>query len=134
KTAYDFFVPPLLTLCYLPFIYVTLVYTTYEKVFISLNSKIKNGFHRWIAKLYALILFNVQLSSLERWSNQVGRVNIESHSDLLETFKYIFKVRSAEKKPKEVPKEQGWSPYEAKDFLFKKGLNTGFYNRVFEQE
>ncbi|MBF4259845.1 hypothetical protein EAY18_26680, partial [Vibrio anguillarum] len=93
KTAYDFFVPPLLTLCYLPFIYVTLVYTTYEKVFISLNSKIKNGFHRWIAKLYALILFNVQLSSLERWSNQVGRVNIESHSDLLETFKYIFKVR-----------------------------------------
>ncbi|MBF4376826.1 hypothetical protein EAY46_28005, partial [Vibrio anguillarum] len=31
-------------------------------------------------------------------------------------------------------KEQGWSPYEAKDFLFKKGLNTGFYNRVFEQE
>lgn len=134
KTAYDFFVPPLLTLCYLPFVYFMLVYSTYEQVFIRLKSSIENGFHRWVAKLYAFVLFNVRLSLLDRWSNQVARVNIESHSDLVETVKYVFKVKAAEKKPKEVPKEQGWSPYKAKDFLLSKGFKTGFYNRLFEEE
>lgn len=134
KTAYDFFVPPLLTLCYLPFVYFMLVYSTYEQVFIRLKFSITNRFHRWVAKLYAFVFFNIQLSLLDRWSYQVARVNIESHSDLVETFKYIIRVRAAEKKPKEVPKDLGWSPYEAKDFLSTEGLNTGFYNRLYEEE
>lgn len=134
KTAYDFFVPPLLTLCYLPFVFFMLVYSTYEQVFVSLRFSIKSRFHRYAAKLYAFILFNFRLSLLERWSFQVTKLNIESHADLVETFKYIFKVRHSEKNPKEVPKEQGWSPYEAKEFLVNEGLSTGFYNRSFEEE
>lgn len=134
KTAYDFFITPLLTLCYLPFIYFMLVYSTYQQVFTRLKFSIKNRYHRWIAKLYAFILFNIQLSLLDRWSYQVARVNIESHSDLVESFKYIFRVRAAGKKPKEVPKDLGWSPYEAKDFLSAEGLHTGFYHRLYEEE
>lgn len=134
KTIYDFFVPPLLTLCYLPFVFFMLVYSTYEQVFFRLNFSIKNRFYRYLAKIYALILFNVRLSLLERWSYQVVRVNIESHSDLIDTFKYIFKVRYSEENPKEVSKEQGWSPYKAKEFLVHEGLSTGFYNRLFEEK
>lgn len=134
KTAYDFFVPPLLTLCYLPFVFFMLVYSTYELVFIRLNFAIKNKFYRCVAKLYAFVLFNVRLSLLERWSYQVARANIESHSDLVDTFKYIFKVYSSEKKPKEVPKDKGWCPYKAKNFLVSEGLNTGFYNKHINEE
>ncbi|PJG60703.1 hypothetical protein [Aeromonas cavernicola] len=134
KTAYDFFVPPLLALCYLPFVLFMLVYSTYEQVFVRLRFSIKSRFHRYAAKLYAFILFNVRLSLLERWSFQVAKANIESHSDLIDTFKYIFKVRYSEKNPKEVPKEQGWSPYKAKEFLVNEGLSTGLYNRSFEEE
>ncbi|PCC10721.1 hypothetical protein CIK86_16635 [Pseudoalteromonas sp. JB197] len=134
KTAYDFFVPPLLTLCYLPFVFFMLVYSTYEQVFVRLRFSIQSRFHRYAAKLYAFILFNVRLSLLERWSFQVAKANIESHSDLIDTFKYIFKVRYSEKNPKEVPKEQGWSPYKAKEFLVNEGLSTGFYNKSFEEE
>lgn len=134
KTVYDFFVPPLLTLFYLPFVFIMLVYSTYEQVFIRLKFSIKDRFHRYLAKLYTLILFNVRISLLERWSYQVARVNIESHADLVATFKYIYKVRSAEKKPKEVSYELGWSPYEAKNFLLSEGIDTGFYNRIFEEE
>ncbi|WHI48415.1 hypothetical protein [Microbulbifer sp. VAAF005] len=115
KTAYDFFVPPLLTLCYLPFVYIMLVYSSYEQVFIRLKFSIKNRFNRYVAKLYAIALFNLRVNLLERWSYQVARVNIESHSDLVDTFKHVFKVRSSERNPKEVPIEQGWSPYKAKD-------------------
>lgn len=134
KTAYDFFVPPLLTLCYLPFVFFMLIYTTYEQVFVRLKFAIKNRFHRYTAKFYAFVLFNVRISLLERWSYEVARANIESHSDLVDTFRHIFKVRSSEKDPKKVPKEKGWSPYQAKDFLVNEGLNTGFYNRLFEEE
>lgn len=134
KTAYDFFVPPILTLCYLPFMFFILVYTTYEQAFIRLKFSIKNRFLRYAAKLYALILFNVRVSLLERWSHEITRGNITKHTDLVDTFKHIFKVVSSEKNPKQVPKERGWSPYQAKDFLVAKGINTGFYNRVFEKE
>jgi hypothetical protein len=134
KTVYGFFVPPLLTLFYLPFVFLMLAYSTYEQVFIRLKFSIKNKFHRYLAKLYALVLFNVRMSLLDRWSYQVARVNVESHADLIETFKYIYKVRSAEKNPKEVSSELGWSPYEAKDFLSSEGLDMGFYNRLFEEE
>lgn len=134
KTAYDFFVPPLLTLCYLPFIFFMLVYSTYEQVFVRLRFSIKSRPHRYMAKIYAFLLFNFRLSLLERWSFQVAKSTIESHSDLIDTFKYIFKVRRSEKNPKEVSKEQGWSPYKAKKFLVNEGLSTGFYNRSFEEE
>lgn len=134
ETAYDFFVPPLLTLCYLPFVFFMLVYSTYEQVFVRLRFSIQSRFHRYVAKVYAFILFNVRLSLLERWSFQVAKANIESHSDLVDTFKYIFKVRNSEKNPKEVPKEQGWSPYKAKEFLVNERLSTGFYNKSFEDE
>ena len=134
KTLYDFFVPPLLTLCYLPFVFFMLVYTTYQQVFITLKFATKNRFHRYAATFYALILFNFRISLLERWVNEVNRATIKSHSDLVDTFRHIFKIRSSEKNPKEVPKEHGWSPYKAKDFLVKEGLSTGFYNRLFEDE
>ncbi|KHN93334.1 hypothetical protein BSK71_09640 [Pectobacterium actinidiae] len=134
KTAYDFFVPPLLTLCYLPFVFFMLVYSTYEQVSVRLRFSIKNRFHRYLAKFYAFILFNVRLSLLERWSFHVAKTNIESYSDLIDTFKYIFKARYSEKNPKEVPPNQGWSPYKAKEFLVNEGLSTGFYNRSFEEE
>lgn len=134
KTAYDFFVPPLLTLCYLPFVFAMLVYSTYEQVFIRLQFSIKRRLYRNLAKLYAIALFNVRMSLLERWSYQIARVNIESHEDLIESFRHLFRVRSAERYPKDVPSELGWNPYKAKEFLSREGLVTGFYNRVFEEE
>lgn len=63
KTAYDFFIPPVLTIFYLPFIFFMLVYSTYEQVFVRLRFSIKSRFHRYAAVLFAFILFNVRLSS-----------------------------------------------------------------------
>lgn len=134
KTAYDFFIPPLLTFCYLPFVYFMLVYSTYEQIFACLGIFIQRRALRYAAKVYAIILFNFRLSLLERWSSHIAKSNIESHSDLVDTYKYIFKVRRSEKNPLKVSKEQGWSPYKAKEFLVNEGLSTEFYNRSFEEE
>ena len=74
------------------------------------------------------------MSLLDRWSLHIARENIESHADLIESFRHILKVRKAERNPKDVPRDLGWSPYHAKEFISSKGLSTGFYNRVFEDE
>lgn len=134
KNAYDFFVPPLLTLFYLPFVFFMLVYSTYEQVFIRLKFSIENRLTRNLAKIYALVLINLRLSLLDRWSYHVARVKVKSHADLVESFLHIFKVRRAESNPIDVPISLGWSPYQAKEFLACEGLNTGFYNNLFEGE
>jgi hypothetical protein len=134
KTAYDFFVPPLLTLFYLPFVFFMLVYSTYEQVFIRLQLSIKNKLYRNLAKIYALILFNFRMSLLDRWAHHVARINVESHDDLVESFRHMFKARRAESNPMDVPVDLGWSPYQAKEFLSCEGLSTGFYNNLFEEE
>ncbi|HAS6253691.1 TPA: hypothetical protein RQL13_004508 [Vibrio vulnificus] len=134
KTVYDFITPPLLTLCYLPFIYMLLVYTTYEQVFTRLTFFIKKPVYRRVAKIYAVVLFNFRLTLLERWAGQVVRGNIESHSDLIDSIKHIFKVSAAEKSPKKIDQLQGWSPYAAKSFLVTQDLSTGYYNKVSENE
>lgn len=134
KTVYDFITPPLLTLFFLPFIFFMLVYLAYENAFIRLRFSIDCKLHRFLAKTLAFILFNFRLGLLERWSLQVAKTKIKSFSDLIDTFKYIFKVRHSEKNLKEVPKAHGWCPYKAKDFLINEGLSTGFYDRYFEEE
>jgi hypothetical protein len=110
KNAYDFFVPPLLTLFYLPFVFFMLVYSTYEQVFIRLKFSISNKLHRNLAKIYALVFLNLRLSLLDRWSYHVARVKVKSHSDIVESFRHIFKVRRAESNPIDVPIDLGWSP------------------------
>lgn len=134
KTAYDFFIPPLLTLFYLPFLFFMLVYSTYEQVFVRLRFSTENRLYRNLAKIYALVLFNIRMSLLDRWSLHIARIKVESHTDLVESFRHIFKVRKAEKNPINVPIDQGWSPYQAKEFLSCEGLNTRFYNNICEDE
>ena len=135
NTAYDFFIPPLLTLLYLPFIFLISIYSTYERVFVRLKFSIDNKLYRNLAKVYAFILFNIRISLLDRWSYHVTRINIKSHTDLLESFRYVFKTSRAEKDPIDIPENLGWNPYRAKEFLSYEGLDTGFYNNnVFESE
>ena len=133
KTLYDFIVPALLTILYLPFIFVLMVYSTYEQVSVRLRFSIKNNMLRYVAMVYAILVFNVRIYLLERWSGHVARENIDSHSDLINSFKHIFRVRKAEKNPVDVPCEDGWSPYKAKYFLSKEGLEAGNYNKSFEE-
>lgn len=103
NTAYDFFIPPLLTLLYLPFIFLISIYSTYEQVFVRLKFSIDNKLYRNLAKVYAFILFNIRISLLDRWSYHVTRMNIKSHTDLLESFRYVFKISRAEKDPIDIP-------------------------------
>lgn len=81
STVYDFIVPPLLTLFYLPFIFMAMVYSTYEQAFVRLMFAIKENKLRLTAKIYAILFFNFRLALLERWLNHISREKISSHKE-----------------------------------------------------
>lgn len=134
STLYDFIVPPLLTLFYLPFIFMMMVYSAYEQAFVRLIFAIKENKLRLTAKVYAILFFNFRLTLLERWLNHIFREKISSHKELVNSFKHIRKVARLENGVNKVPSEEGWSPYIAKDFLSNEGLATGHDNKLFANE
>jgi hypothetical protein len=133
KTLYDFIIPPLLTLLYLPFIFFMMVYSTYETIYIRLKYAINDRKLRILAKIYAIVVFNIRLSLIERWWSHVAREKVKSHKELIDSLKHIFKVRNAEKSPIEIPASEGWSPYKAKNFLKNEGIETGHYDKIIDE-
>ena len=134
KTFYDFIVPALLTVMYLPFVFAIMIYSTYETVFMQLQFTVQDRRLRRLAKFYAGVLFNFRLDAIRRWADHVARVEVVSHKQLLSTFVHLRKLKKLEKMKPEVVSPQGWSPYFAKDFLLSEGVLTGHYNLIFADQ
>lgn len=128
ELIYNFFTPSLLTLTYIPFLFFIFIYTTYENVFIRVNVFINKRFFRFYAKLLITLIFNIRITLLERWATSLVGINIQSISDINKSVFHIFKMVSTERNPPKVDKLDGWSPYEAKDFLIKEGIKTRYYH------
>jgi len=130
QTIYDFYIPPLLTLLYLPFIFIMMVFTTYEDVFARLQYFIKELKPRRFAKIYSMLKFRFRIKLLERWVSTLPFQDTSSKENIIKSVKQIFKMLSVEKNPPEVPLQEGWSPYVAKQFLASEGIETGYYHPI----
>jgi len=128
KTFYDFIVPALLTIMYLPYVFAMMTYSTYEMVFVRLQFIVQDRRLRRLAKLYAVAIINFRLGDIRRWADHIARVEVVSHKQLLGTFAHLRKLRKLERVNADVADSQGWSPYLAKDFLLSEGVTTGYYN------
>lgn len=134
KTFYDFIVPALLAVMYLPFVFAMMTFSTYETVFVRLKFTVQDSRLRRLAKLYAVVLFNFRLEAIRRWADHIARVEVVSHKQLLNTFSHLRKLKKLEKMKPEIFGSQGWSPYLAKDFLLSEGVSTGYYNLIFADQ
>jgi hypothetical protein len=134
QTIYDFYIPPLLTLLYLPFIFIMMVFTTYEVVFVRLKFLIKDPKLQPFAKIYSIYKFHIRIKLLERWTNTLPLQDTSSKTGIKESINRIFKMLSIERNPPEVPIQEGWSPYAAKRFLLNEGLETGYYHPLGDQK
>jgi hypothetical protein len=74
--------------------------------------------------------FRFRIKLLERWASTLPFQDISSKDDITKSVKQIFKMLSVEKNPPEVPLQEGWSPYVAKQFLVSEGLETGYYHPI----
>jgi len=134
QTIYDFYIPPLLTFLYLPFIFIMMVFMTYESVFVRLQFFINEPKLRRFAKIYSIFKFHFRIKLLERWASTLSLEDTSSKNGIKESFNRISKMLSIERNPPEVPIREGWSPYIAKQFLLSKGFETGYYHPIGQQE
>ena len=59
---------------------------------------------------------------------------IETRQDIKKTILLLAQSKKAEKEQKTISPDLGWSPYEAKEFLNNKGLETEYYRPLYQHE
>lgn len=133
QTVYDFLIPPLLTLLYLPFIFFMVVYTSYQQVIIRINYFINKPILKYLAIIYSIIVFNFRIKALERWATSLAFSDTDTHKGIINSIKHVLKILKSEKRPPIVLADEGWSPYIAKEFLTNEGFKTGYYNKSFDE-
>lgn len=128
----NFITPPLLTICFLPFLFVLLLFEVYRRAFLKVNLQFESGFKIGLAKTLAVFLFNFRFDLAERWANHLMQVNAKSYSEIIKSFLTIFMMRCSECYPKLHSTEKGWSAYLVKNHLETTGLKTGHYHPSFD--
>lgn len=130
----EFSLPIILGIWFIPFLYAVYLYMIYESVFLSMRFGIDNEEIRNFAKKKVLIHFNFNISSLERWRSNLLLNQVKTKEEVLISFLDLKKQELIERNPPKVDILQGWSPYESKDFLSNKGIDTNHYKKCYDDE
>lgn len=131
-TLRDFYTPIVLSIMFVPFIFVLHVYSTYESSFLALRWAIKDEKLRRYAKLKAISSFGPFVALLRRWQTNLGAHRPNDREDIRRAIREVKDNRRRERQPVPVPPERGWSPHIAKDFLAEFGLVTKHYHRLYD--
>ncbi|MEP5763296.1 MAG: hypothetical protein ABJ308_01815 [Halieaceae bacterium] len=134
ETLTDFYIPPVLSILFLPFVYLISVYSSYERAFIRIGSNAADRKILRYAKWRSIIAFHFRTRLMERWAHSTFFNQLGSYQDVNNTIKRMKKIVAYEKAPEPVPLKDGWCPYEAKEYLKKYGLGTGYYTSIDDDE
>jgi hypothetical protein len=83
KTLRDFFLPPLFTIAFLPFVYLMALYMQYERLFNRVDFANKDVSLARYAKRRFFAVCHLSLSKLNRFSKNVGFPKLNSRDDVL---------------------------------------------------
>ncbi|MFP9097644.1 hypothetical protein ACLI09_01205 [Flavobacterium sp. RHBU_24] len=120
---------PLLSIAFIPFLWVFFIYINYENVFVSLKLILHPKLLVY-AKLKLFFHFGTNITGLKRWLQQMHSIHSIDNIDKIKIIELIKKIKDLqvlEKKPPKIDNTLGWSPYIANEYLKKLGLTTGFY-------
>lgn len=131
-TLRDFYTPILLSLLFIPFIFVLHTYAVYETTFLALSWSIKDEGLRRYAKLIAALAFGPRVHLLRRWQYYLGAHRPDDKHDIWRAIKAVKDNARRERKPIPVSPERGWSPHLAASFLAEFDLVPGDYHRSFD--
>ena len=125
---WDFFFVVIMSITFMPFLYVFGLIMSYENAFIAINSfhGDNHSLNRY-AYFKAILSFRTNTIVLNRWIMYHGNINVESKQDVDDSIKFIKECVMREKNPESVSLQGGWSPHEIKDCLAEHGLPTRHY-------
>ena len=124
----ELFLPVILSLICIPFLYFLSIYMEYERVFSSLKIYFNDDDLFKYAKKLSLKSFKLNVDYLRRWNRNLRLNQVRSKVDLEKSVCDIKKLKDLESNPPFVSLDKGWSPYLARNFLEKDKLVTNDYH------
>lgn len=128
----ELFLPVILSLIFIPFLYILSIYMEYERVFSFLKIHFNNDELFKYAKKLSLKSFKLNVDYLRRWNRNVRLNQVTSKVDLEKSVCDIKKLKDLESNPPFVSSNKGWSPYLARKFLEKDNLVTNDYHSDYD--
>ncbi len=101
QAASDFVLPVILSALYTPFIAFMAVYSTYQTVLIRLRYSITKRHVEFYARLVAMLIFNVRIELLKRWSSNVAKCRLQTVREVNQSIRQFFQMLAREKSPDE---------------------------------
>lgn len=134
EIASEFLDPILLSLGFLPFLYIWRTYVAYNRTFATISvfgiDKSLVPYARWLA----LTHIKSDLDLLKRWRDSIRSARPTSKAELKRALTSLLELRDREAVPPVVPVQHGWSPYLALRFMAELGVETGYYHHGFGAE
>lgn len=128
ETLTDFTVPVVLSLLLLPYIFLFSLYVTYERAIARIRLSINEEELIQYATRAVIFGFHVRTKLLNRWLRLCVMRPPASKKEIKETVARIKSLAAHEKRPPDVPRSEGWSPYIAVDYLAQYGLVMNDYH------
>ena len=83
----DFLIPILLTIGFVPFLYVCGLYSLYDSIFRRIGVFAENKRIALYAKLRTFLAFGLNLSSVRSWSREMGLLKLSEKTDIVEAIR-----------------------------------------------
>lgn len=133
-TALEFFIPIMLSVGFLPFLYAWHVFVAYNAAFATisifgLDEKLL-PYARWLA----ITRIRGDTEFLERWRQSIQRSRPVNKAELKHSLVTLRALVEREKAPPVVQPIDGWSPYLAMQFMADYGIETGHYHHSYDDE
>lgn len=133
-TGRNFFLPILLTVGSIPVFYLLFCYSHIEQARIQIDQKTfqSDDLKRYARKRFFLI-FPLRPWLLRRATRQFHTLPARTNADVDQIISDILNYERDEEAPPTVDPTEGWSPFEARDFLSETGLRTNDYHKGYDE-
>lgn len=130
----EFFVPLILSVLFMPYLFLISIIITYEAVGSAVRVMINDESLHNYAMRKALLSFRFDMNGLQRWRRSIGLFRPQSKEQVHDLIAEIKMSQKRERQQQVVPGELGWSPSDAVKFLATENLETDDYHRTFEDQ
>ena len=126
--AREFAIPIALTVMFLPYLYGLMIYMGFENAAVRLRFNIEDRGLRRAIWLRGVLAFGLHPQAFSRFIHAVQMADVTSRSDVAAIVATLRRARRRERTRPPADWNEGWSPYDAGDFLKAHGLGTNPYH------
>ena len=133
-TGRNFVLPILLTVGSIPVFYLLFCYSHIEQARIQIDQKtFQSDDLKGYARRRFFLIFPLRPWLLRRATRQFHTLPARTNADVDQIITDILNYERNEEAPPTVDPAEGWSPFEARDFLREEGLRTNDYHKGYDE-